>query len=100
MQRKLLIIIGLLATGLSLFAASTEGKEAPEKSLSQIDSMIVHWQQKGNIGKEGEARWQKIVALKNSSLTGELFAESEPQMEWFKKHRQWDNFYRDRKTHV
>lgn len=94
MQRKLLIIIGLLATGLSLFAASTEGKDAPEKSLSQIDSMIVHWQQKGNIGKEGEARWQKIVALKNSSLTGELFAESEPQMEWFKKHRQWDNFYR------
>lgn len=94
MQRKLLIIIGLLATGLSLFAASTEGKEAPEKSLSQIDSMIVHWQQKGNIGKEGEARWQKIVALKNSSLTEELFAESEPQMEWFKKHRQWDNFYR------
>lgn len=94
MQRKLLIIIGLLATGLSLFAASTEGKEAPEKSLSQIDSMIVHWQQKGNIGKEGEARWQKIVALKNSSLTGELFVESEPQMEWFKKHRQWDNYYR------
>lgn len=94
MQRKLLIIIGLLATGLSLFAASTEGKDAPEKSLSQIDSMIVHWQQKGNIGKEGEARWQKIVALKNSSLTGELFVESEPQMEWFKKHRQWDNFYR------
>ena len=43
---------------------------------------------------EGLTRWQKIVNLKNSSQTDELIAEADEQMEWFRKHSQWDKYYR------
>lgn len=47
-----------------------------------------------DIKKEGEARWQKILTLKESALTNELAAEAGTQMEWFRQHEQWDKFYR------
>lgn len=58
------------------------------------DQQIAYEQQQGNVEKEGQARWQKIVTLKNFSLTEMQAAEAEVQMEWFRKHGQWDYYYR------
>ena len=51
MRRKLLLIIGLLVLSQMLYANPSEKQE-------------------------GEARWQKIVTLKNASLTEDLLAEA------------------------
>ena len=58
------------------------------------DQQIAYEQQQGNVEKEGQARWQKIVTLKNFSLTEMQAAEAKVQMEWFRKHGQWDYYYR------
>ena len=58
------------------------------------DQQIANEQQQGNVEKEGQARWQKIVTLKNFSLTEMQAAEAEVQMGWFRKHGQWDYYYR------
>lgn len=58
------------------------------------DQQIAYEQQQGNVEKEGQARWQKIVTLKNFSLTELQAAEAKVQMEWFRKHGQWDYYYR------
>lgn len=58
------------------------------------DQQIAYEQQQGNVEKEGQARWQKIVTLKNFSLTEMQAAEAEVQMGWFRKHGQWDYYYR------
>lgn len=58
------------------------------------DQQIAYEQQQGNVEKEGQARWQKIVTLKNFSLTEMQAAEANVQMEWFRKHGQWDYYYR------
>ena len=58
------------------------------------DQQIAYEQQQGNVEKEGQARWQKIVTLKNFSLTELQAAEANVQMEWFRKHDQWDYYYR------
>ena len=66
--------MGFLIACLMLYAGPTEGTDA--------------------IGQESNARWEEIVALKNSSQTGKLVTEAEVQMEWFRRHGQWDNYYR------
>ena len=48
----------------------------------------------GDVEKEGEYRWERMVALKNYSYTEEQLKEAEIQMEWFRSNDQWDNFYR------
>ena len=58
------------------------------------DQQIAYEQQQGNVEKEGQARWQKIVTLKNFSLTEMQAAEANVQMGWFRKHGQWDYYYR------
>ena len=58
------------------------------------DQQIAYEQQQGNVEEEGQARWQKIVTLKNFSLTEMQAAEAEVQMGWFRKHGQWDYYYR------
>lgn len=94
MRKRLLTMIGLLTWWFALFASETEGSDAAKTALAEVEALIVQEQQAGNIEKEGHARWQKIVALKNFSLMQELVAEAEPQMEWFRKNNQWDNYYR------
>lgn len=46
------------------------------------------------VKEESEARWQKIIAIKNSSQTELQVEECTAQMEWFKSHDQWDKYYR------
>ena len=73
MTKRLLIVIALLTWGFALYAV--RGGAADVK-------------------QESEARWQKIVALKNSSQTQQLAQEAYAQMEWFGSHDEWDNYYR------
>ena len=94
MMRRLLTIMILLIGCLTLWAGPTENKETAEEALAKIDAQIAHEQQTGDLEKEGLARWQKIQALKNFSLTEELIDESIVQMEWFRRHDQWDYYYR------
>ena len=77
-----------------LYASPTEGEDAAKAALAKIDEQIAHEQKRGNIEKEGLARWKKMLALKNYLLTQEQVDEATIQMEWFRKHSQWDNYYR------
>jgi signal transduction histidine kinase len=79
---------------LTLYAGPTEDKEPEAATLAEVNAQIAHEQQTGNIEKEGNARWQKIVTLKNLSQTEDLAAETEVQREWFRRHGQWENYYR------
>ena len=93
-MKRLLTIFGLLIGCTMLFANQTENKDAAKAALAQINAQIRQEQQNGDIGKESETRWKKIVTLKNYSMTKELNEETEVQMEWFRKHDEWDNYYR------
>ena len=73
MIKRLLTIISLLTWSFTLYAVQSDVS---------------------NIKQESETRWQKIVALKNSSQTKLLAEEADVQMEWFSSHNEWDNYYR------
>ena len=66
--------------------------DAAEAALAAADSLIGYEQQQGDIGKEALARWQKIVTLKNYSLTEQQAVEAKIQMEWFRKQYRWSGF--------
>lgn len=93
-MRQLLITFCLLIVCLPLPASAKDSKDAAEAALVAADQQIAYEQQQGNVEKEGQARWQKIVTLKNFSLTEMQAAEAEVQMGWFRKHGQWDYYYR------
>ena len=94
MLKRLLPILSLLTWCLTINASPTEGKDAAKAALAHVDSLIAQGRQSGDAEKEGLARWQKVVTLKNFSLTKEQAAETDIQMEWFSKHGQWDHYYR------
>ena len=71
-MKRLLITITLLVWTFTLYADPTEGKDT----------------------QEAQARWEKILDLKNSSKTKEMADEAAVQMEWFRSHEQWDYYYR------
>lgn len=93
-MRRLLTIFAFSICCLALDASSADSKDAVEVALAKVDAQIAHEQQAGSLEKEGEARWQKILTLKNYSKAMELIAEADVQMEWFRKNDQWDNYYR------
>ena len=94
MLKRLLPILSLLTWCLTINANPTEGMDAAKAALAHADSLIAQGRQSGDAEKEGLARWQKVVTLKNYSLTKEQLAETDIQMEWFSKHGQWDRYYR------
>ena len=94
MLKRLLPILSLLTWCLTINANPTEGMDAAKAALSHADSLIAQGRQSGDAEREGLARWQKVVTLKNYSLTKEQLAETDIQMEWFSKHGQWDRYYR------
>ena len=71
-MKLLLITITLLVWTFTLFADQTEGKDT----------------------QEAQARWEKILDLKNSSKTKEMADEAAVQMKWFRSHEQWVYYYR------
>ena len=90
---RLLLIFSLLMGCLLPCASRTQNQDAIEAGLTEINAQIAQEQKAGNLEKEGLARWKKIVFLKNSSLTKELGEEAALQMDWFRSHSQWDNYY-------
>ena len=94
MKKRLLTILTLLIGCLALYASQTENEDVAKTALEKIDKEIASEQKTGNIENEGIARWKKMVALKNYSLTKDQVDEAQVQMEWFRKHNQWDHYYR------
>lgn len=92
-MRRLLILLTLLISCVAI-DAQTEEKDAAKAALAQIDAQIAEARKIGDIGKESQARWQRIVTLKNYSMTEEQDRETEIQMEWFSENGQWNNYYR------
>ena len=93
-MKRLISIFFLLIGCFTTYASPTESKDAAKAALAKIDELIAYEQRTGNLEKESEARWQKIVTLKNYSQTKEQFKEAEVQMKWFYENGQWDNYYR------
>ena len=93
-MKRLQTISILLIGCLTLYASATESEDVAKAALAKADEQIAHEQQAGDIEKEGLARWQKMITLKNYSLTKEQVNEAQVQMEWFRKHNQWDHYYR------
>lgn len=94
MKRQLLLMTSLLIGCMMLYAGPTEETETKEVALARIDTQIAYQQRMGDVEKEGEYRWERMVALKNYSYTEEQLKEAEIQMEWFRSNDQWDNYYR------
>lgn len=94
MMKRLLILTILLIQWFTLYAEQAENKEVPGITLAEVEQQIAREQKAGNVEKEGEARWKKMDLLKNLSLTEKQAEEAVVQMEWFRKHKQWDNYYR------
>ena len=55
-----------------------------------------------SVQRESETRWKKIETLHKSSQADKLLPETDVQMEWFRKHGEWDYYYRtwQRKTNI
>ena len=94
MMKRLLILTILLIRWFTLYAEQAENKEVPGATLAEIEQQIAREQKAGNVEEEGLARWRKMDLLKNLSLTEKQVEEAVVQMEWFRKHGQWDNYYR------
>jgi signal transduction histidine kinase len=94
MMKRLLILTILLIQWFALYAEQAENKEVPGATLAEIEQQIAREQKAGNVEEEGLARWRKMDLLKNLSLTEKQAEEAVVQMEWFRKHGQWDNYYR------
>ena len=94
MMKRLLILTILLIQWFALYAEQAENKEVPGVTLAEIEQQIAREQKAGNVEEEGQARWRKMDLLKNLSLTEKQAEEAVVQMEWFRKHGQWDNYYR------
>ena len=68
-------------------------EENPQAALDCLDEWIAFEQDERNIEGEGKARWSKVAVLTNCALDSMLLEEAPVQMEWFKKHRQWNRYY-------
>lgn len=93
-MRRINAILTLLVFCMMVHASQADSKDAADAALAKINIEIAEEQQSGNLEKESQSRWKKIVTLKNFSLTGELYNEAGVQMEWFAQNGQWDNYYR------
>lgn len=93
-MRRINAILTLLVFCMMVHASQADSKDAADAALAKINIEIAEEQQSGNLEKESQSRWKKIVTLKNFSQTGELYNEAGVQMEWFRQNGQWDNYYR------
>lgn len=94
MIKQLLSTTSLLFWCMMLFAGSTGGGESAEAALAKVDMQIAEMHQRGELDRESQFRWQKMLTLKNFSLTKKQAEEAEVQMKWFYENGQWDNYYR------
>ena len=69
------------------------GEDDAQAAIDCLDEWIAYEQEQRNVEEEGRARWSKIAVLTNCALDSLLLEEATDQMEWFKKHRQWNHYY-------
>ena len=93
-MKRLLSIFCLLIGCFTLYAGPTESEDAAKAALARIDVQISQQQLSGDVEREGNARWQKMLTLKNYAMTKQQAEEAEIQMKWFRQNNQWDNYYR------
>ena len=93
MKRRLSIFC-LLIGCLTLYADPKESEDAAMAALARIDVQIAQQQLRGDVEREGNARWQKMQTLKNYAFTQQQLEEADIQMEWFQRNNQWDYYYR------
>lgn len=93
-MKRILSIFSLLIGCIVLYAGPRESEDAAKAALARIDVQISQERLRGDVEREGQARWQKMLTLKNYSLTKQQAEEAEYQMEWFLRNNQWDNYYR------
>jgi signal transduction histidine kinase len=77
-----------------LYADPKESEDAAMAALARIDVQIAQQQLRGDVEREGNARWQKMQTLKNYAFTQQQLEEADIQMEWFQSNNQWDYYYR------
>lgn len=93
-MKRLLSIFCLLIGCLMLYADPKESEDAAMAALARIDVQIAQQQLRGDVEREGNARWQKMQTLKNYAFTQQQLEEADIQMEWFQSNNQWDYYYR------
>ena len=93
-MKRLLSIFCLLIGCLMLYADPKESEDAAMAALARIDVQIAQQQLRGDVEREGNARWQKMQTLKNYEFTQQQLEEADIQMEWFQSNNQWDYYYR------
>ena len=93
-MKRLLSIFGLLIGCLTLYAGPEKSEDAAKAALARIDVQISQQQLRGDAIREGNARWEKMLTLKNYSMTAQQVEEADYQMEWFRQNNQWDHYYR------
>ena len=93
-MKRLLSIFGLLIGCLTLYAGPEKSEDAAKAALARIDVQISQQQLRGDAIREGNARWEKMLTLKNYSMTAQQVEEADYQMEWFCQNNQWDHYYR------
>ena len=93
-MKRLLSIFCLLIGCLMLYADPKESEDAAMAALARIDVQIAQQQLRGDVEREGNARWQKMQTLKNYAFTQQQLEEADIQMEWFQRNNQWDYYYR------
>lgn len=93
-MKRLLSIFCLLMGCLMLYAGPKESEDAAKAALAGIEVQISQQQLRGDVEREGNARWQKMLTLKNFAMTKQQVEEADIQMEWFRRNNQWDNYYR------
>lgn len=93
-MKRLLSIFCLLIGCLTLYADPKESEDAAMAALARIDVQIAQQQLRGDVEREGNARWQKMQTLKNYAFTQQQLEEADIQMEWFQRNNQWDYYYR------
>lgn len=93
-MKRLLSIFCLLIGCLTLYADPKESEDAAMAALARIDVQIAQQQLRGDVEREGNARWQKMQTLKNYAFTQQQLEEADIQMEWFQSNNQWDYYYR------
>ena len=69
------------------------GEDDVQAAIDCLDEWIAYEQDQCNVEEEGRARWSKIAVLTNCAFDSLLLEEAPEQMEWFKKHRQWNHYY-------
>lgn len=64
-----------------------------EAVLQVIDQWRSYEASRHHVANEADARWDKVIILYNAQLYDTLVADGPEQLEWFKQHERWEDYY-------